>query len=369
MNTKRVWVNIAVFLGLSALLVYIGMTQLVLQQGGGKSMTIDFANAAGISARNDVTMRGVPVGAVSDVTLTPKGIARVTIQLQPDVTVPAGTKAEVTRRSPIGDLTVELSPGNGASLPDDAHIGIADTSSPPDPERTISELARVLRSVPPQDLQILVRELATAVRGRGRDLATLSEASADLPETILQVRTELKHLIETGPKVTGVFAANARTLADDLSQTAILADILRDNRFNLVHLSENGARFLQVAGELIQTEKPNIACLVSDMGTFNGTLAQPGNLQNLQNVLDLNHYFFDAVWRSVQQSSTNPYAWFRVQLLPHQEPPGRAYPSRHDAPDVYQGNACHSIYGPGVGPAGQPGPVWLANGSRLHPGH
>jgi virulence factor Mce-like protein len=362
-------VNFGVFLALSALLVYLGMTQLVLQQGGGKTMTLDFVNAAGILPRNDVTMRGVPVGAVTDVTLTPKGVARVTIRLQPDITVPGGTRAEITRRSPIGDLTVELSPGNGPSLPDHAHIALADTSSPPDPERTIAELARVLRSVPPEDLTTLVRELATAVRGRGRDLATLSEASADLPEAILQVRSRLRHLIETGPQVTGVLAANARTLADDLVQTSILADILRDRRFDLVHLSENGARFLQVANQLVASEKPNLACLVHDLGDFNARLAEPDHLQNLANVLDLNHFFFDAVWQSVQQSSTTPFAWFRVQLLPHQEPAGRAYGARRSAPDVYEGNACHSIYGPGVGPAGQPGPVWLAHGSRLHVGH
>ena len=369
MITRRVWINFAVFLGLAGLLVYLGMTQLVLQESGGRTLLLDFRNGAGILERNDVTMRGVPVGAVSDVTLSPKGLARVTIRLQPEITVPAGTTAEITRRSPIGDLTVELSPGNGEPLPDHAHLGVADTRSPPDPERTIAALARVLHSVPPDHLRTLVRELATAVRGRGRDLATLSEVSADLPEAILQVRGQLRHLIETGPKVTGVLAGNARTLADDLVQTAILADILRDNRYQLLHLSDNGARFLEVAGELIQSEKPNIACFVRDMGTINGTLAQPYNLQNLKNVLDLNHYFFDAVWQSVQQASTNPYAWFRVQLLPHQEPQGREYAHRLNPPDVFQGDACRTQYGPGVGPPGQPHPVWLARESRFHRGH
>jgi phospholipid/cholesterol/gamma-HCH transport system substrate-binding protein len=367
--TRRVWLNLGAFLAAAALLVYMGMTQLVLQPGGGKELKLEFRDAAGILARNDVTMRGVPVGAVTAVTLTPRGIAEVTVELQPGVKVPQGTQASITRRSPIGDLTVELMPGKGEPLPNDATIGLSSTHSPPDPERTIEELARVLHSVPSGDLQTLVRELATAVRGRGGDLARLSEVSADLPEKLLQVRSQLTHLIETGPKVLDVLADNAGTLADDLTQTAELADILRDNRYKLLDLSTNGARFLKVANELLAWEKPNLACFIAEMGDVNASLAEPQHLQDLVNTLDLNHYFFDAVWQSVQTSKIDGFGWFRVQLLPHQEPAGRAYGNRRDAPDVFMGNACHSIYGPGVGPASQPGPVWLANGSTLHTGH
>ena len=35
------------------------------------------------------------------------------------------------------------------------------------------------------------------------------------------------------------------------------------------------------------------------------------------------------------------------------------------APNVYPGQACRSIYGSGVGHVTQPGPVWLAYGSRI----
>jgi phospholipid/cholesterol/gamma-HCH transport system substrate-binding protein len=368
MITKRIWINVGLFLALAGLLVGWGATQLVFKSEAGRTLSLDFSNAAGILPRNDVTMRGVPVGQVTNVTLTRDGAARVTVQLQPGITVPGGTRAEITRRSPIGDLTVELTPGKGSVLPNGGQIGLADTRSPPDPEETIAVLARVLHSVPSGDLQILVRELATGVRGRGHDLATLSQASANLPEKILEVRAQLAHLIRLGPAVTGVLAQNSRTLADDLTVTADLAEILRDNRFNLVNLSRNGARFLEVANELIASEKPNLACLVRDLGTINATLASPGNLSDLESTLDLNHYFFDGVVQSVQPSRVDSYNWFRVQLLPPQQSSGRSYQPRTPPRDVFEGNACHSIYGPGVGPAGQPGPVWLANGSQLHTG-
>ena len=368
MITKRIWVNVAVFLGLAGLLIFWGATGLVFQKGGGRTFTVNFTDASGLLSRNDVTMRGVPVGQVSDVELMRGGLAHVTVALEPGISVPSGTWAEITRRSPIGDMTLELSPGRGPAIPDGGSIPMRNTITPPDPERTITLLAKVLHSVPSGDLKVLVHELATGLRGRGPDLAALNEASAQLPSKLLEARSQLSHLIRLGPKVTGVLANNSRTLADDLSVTADLADILRDNRFNLVHLSENGARFLEVAGDLISSEKPNLACLVSDFGRINATLAQPRNLTDLESTLELNHFFFDAVVISVQTSRVDGYGWFRVQLLPPQQPEGRSYPHHTPPNDVFQGNACHSIYGPGVGPAGQPGPVWLARGSSLHTG-
>jgi phospholipid/cholesterol/gamma-HCH transport system substrate-binding protein len=365
---KRVLINLCVFLGLTVLLVWYGASQLLLEKGGGKQVHVEFTDASGLGPRNDVTMRGVPVGAVKTVTLTPKGVADVVIQLQPGVEVPSGSKAEITRRSPIGDLTLDLKPGTGEDMEDGATIPVSATTTPPDPERTIAELAKVLGAVPSSDLSTLVHELSLAVDGRGEDLATLSRVSGELPARILEVRRQLDHLIRTGPVVTGVFAANAKALRDDIAQTAVLADILRDRRHDLVSLSENGASFATLYNELLTSQKANIACLFNSFGTVNAVLAEPNNLQNLKNVLELNHYFFDAVWQAVQVGHDG-LAWFRVQLLPHQEPPGREYTGRRNPPDVYGGDACRSIYGKGVGRGTQPGPVWLAAGSQLHMGH
>ena len=92
MIAKRIWVNIGVFLGLTGLLVGWGATQLVFHSENGRILRLDFADASGLLPRNDVTMRGVPVGAVSNVTLMSSGMARVSVLLQPGITVPGREK-------------------------------------------------------------------------------------------------------------------------------------------------------------------------------------------------------------------------------------------------------------------------------------
>jgi phospholipid/cholesterol/gamma-HCH transport system substrate-binding protein len=364
MLTKRVVVNAIVFAGMTALLLYIGLTHFILGAGGGSTFSITFPNSFGIQPRSDVTIRGVPAGSVESVEFNTSGTVDVEVALDEGFSVNQGTIAELTRRSPIGDITINLVPGSGQEMRDGGHIPAKDTRSPPDPEQTISVLTRVLGSVPPNYLHTVVDELAKGVKGRGEDLGSLSESGNQLPSRILQVKSQLESLIQNGPKVLDVLAENVDTLGDDITKTAILADILRDNRFELVDLSRNGANFLDVMGELLSSQKPNIACLLGDFANTNRTLAEPGNLSSLRDVLRLNHFFFDAVEQAVRPSIKDPFSWFRVNFLPPQPISGKSYPNHRPAPNAFPGGPCRSIYGPGVDADSQPN-AHLVQGSRV----
>jgi len=347
MNNTRNIVNVITFLVLSALLVYIGATKLVFHEAQASTLEAVFEDASGLLPRNDVTMRGVPVGSVKEVSLNEDGYALVTMGLQPGTEVPEGTKAEIVRRSPIGELTIELVPGEGEPLESGATIAVADTVPPPDVSRTIEVFADLLHEVPSDDLDTLVTELAHAVRGRAGDLARLADAGQDLPERLLEIKSSLDSLIRNSPELTGVFADNADVLADDITQTALLADILRDRRFDLVDLYRNGADFASVMGEILAEDKANLACMIRDFGDINQVLAKRHNLDNLAATLDKNHFFFEGANLAVRKDQ-NAWTWFRVQLLPHTEPSGRQYEPNREPPDVYTAADCVSRYGPGV---------------------
>jgi hypothetical protein len=147
----------------------------------------------------------------------------------------------------------------------------------------------------------------------------------------------------------------------------LLAELLADNRYKLLDLYRNGADFLQVAGDLIGDEKANLACLIRDFGHINSVLARPRNLRNLIGVLEHNPYFFGAVEQLVVHG-LDGYIWFRVQLLPHTEPQGRAYHPHRPVPNVFAAHACRTRYGAGVGPGTQPHRFVPAPDSRVVPG-
>lgn len=347
MKKHRTLINVMTFLLLSAALVYFGADKLVFQQKPGPTLSAEFTDASGVLPRNDVTRRGVVVGTVDDVGLTEKGV-KVDMVLNPGTEVPEGSKALIVRRSPIGELTIELDPGEGPPMANGATIPVADTVPPPDVSTTIEAMADVLHAVPSEDLTTVVNELALAVEGRAEDLARFSEASAVLPERLLEIREELVSLIENGPKVTGVFADNADVLADDITQTAGLADILKERRFDLVELYENGGDFSRIAGDFLSDEKANLSCLIRDAGTLNTALIE--HLDDIAATLDDNHFFFGAVEQLVQKDNVGG-TWFRVQVLPHTEPQARSYKPQRGVSDVFPGLGCSSRYGPGVGPS------------------
>jgi phospholipid/cholesterol/gamma-HCH transport system substrate-binding protein len=353
-------INVISFLVLSTALVYFGFTKLVVTQAKGSHINAEFADASGLRPRNDVTMRGVVVGTIADLALTENGV-NVDMELSPGVEVPEGTHALIVRRSPIGELTIELEPGQGEPLTGGSTIAVADTMPPPDVAETIRIFSDFLASVPSEDLTTVVSELALAVDGRAKDLAAFTDASLELPERLLEIEPELESLIENGPELTGVLADNADTLADDLSQTAVLADILRDRRYDLVQLYGSGAEFSRVAGDLLEDEKANISCLISDIGAVNAALAERKDL--LAATLEKNHFFFDAAEQAVQKDGRG-WTWFRVQLLPHTEPGAREYASPVGVPDVLPGQRCKSRYGTGVGPV-EKGSLQLAPGSNF----
>jgi phospholipid/cholesterol/gamma-HCH transport system substrate-binding protein len=366
LNRAKTLVNLITFVGIAAVLLYFGLTQFLFPPEKGKTVTMTTANASGLLPRSDVTVRGVPSGSVSAVTLQDDGTALVTIGLDPGVVLTEGTTANITRRSPIGDITVDLTPGQGAPLESGANIPMDRVTTPPDPAETIRALSETLGALTPEDVRVVIEELATAVRGRGDDLATFSEAGAELPERILKVRTQLESLIRTGPEVLDVLADNAPVIADDIALTATLADILRDRRFDLVSLSDNTARFAQVLGTLIADEKPNLSCLLSDFALINQHVAQPRHLRDLISVLQLNHFFFGGAEQAVQ-GSKDGLNWFRVHFLLPQHP-GEPFVPQRQRPDVQAGGACVSPFGVGVGPSSQPTGTYLSPGSELQPG-
>ena len=117
-----------------------------------------------------------------------------------------------------------------------------------------------------------------------------------------------------------------------------------------------------MANDLLVSEKANIACFLRDAGNLNTVMASSPAREDLIAALNKNHFFFDAAEEAVQKDQRG-WTWFRVQLLPHQEPAGRTYAQKRTAPHVYPGRACSSIYGPGVGAADQAG-FTLAPGSK-----
>lgn len=160
---------------------------------GRYQVTAAFTHGAQLYDGAEVTYLGRPVGKVVDMQIADQGIV-VDMSLLSDVTVPANAQAEIHSRSAVGEQYVDLvpsGPGAGGRLTDGARIPVERTSTPVEIGPLLDRVGALADSLPAKDLNVLLHETGSALRGRKDDLADLiddsgtflSAAEADLEPT------------------------------------------------------------------------------------------------------------------------------------------------------------------------------------------
>ncbi len=178
-------------------IVYVGAKYARLDNllGVGQyTVHMDLADSGGIFPNAEVSYRGVPVGRVGEMRLTPDGL-QVDLELDtggPDI--PASTRAVVANRSAIGEQFVDFQPVTDAGpfLKDGSTIPVDRTSTPVPIEDLFESVSGLTDSIPVDALKTTFTELGTALNGRGPELRSLvqsvnsftEEASENLPQTL-----------------------------------------------------------------------------------------------------------------------------------------------------------------------------------------
>jgi phospholipid/cholesterol/gamma-HCH transport system substrate-binding protein len=198
MINRRVKLQLVVFAIIAALgITYTGAKYAGLGRlfgAGGYRVSVRLADSGGIFPNAEVTYRGVAIGEVSGLRLSPDGVIADLRIHDPAPPIPADTEAVVTDRSAIGEQTVDLRPdhADGPYLADRSVIPRARTTLPPVPSDVLTDLDRLAASVPADALRTVVTELGTGFAGTGPSLGQLIDgagaftqtATAHLPQTV-----------------------------------------------------------------------------------------------------------------------------------------------------------------------------------------
>jgi phospholipid/cholesterol/gamma-HCH transport system substrate-binding protein len=252
---------------------YVGVGDRLL--GRGYLVHADFAEAGGIFPNAPVTYRGVPVGRVTAVRLHDDGV-RVDLRLHGGVRVPDDLSAVISARSAVGEQYVDLRPerDGGPYLRDGSVIPSSRTGVPVAAETLLANLEDLVGSVNPDDLAVVIDELATAFEGNESSLRTifdasdalLADANASLPETV--------QLIRDGRTVLSTQEASAGAIRQWASGLAKLAATVRAADPDLRRLlSVTPPAATQLVG-LLRDLDPTIGTLLGNLVTVNGIAAR-----------------------------------------------------------------------------------------------
>jgi phospholipid/cholesterol/gamma-HCH transport system substrate-binding protein len=204
------------------------------------TVTLELPASGGLYRFSNVTYRGVQIGKVTAVGLTPNG-PTATLSLDTSPRIPADLQAEVRSISAVGEQYVDLRPhtDSGPYLKDGSVIAARDTTIPQAVGPMLDQVSALITSIPKDKLSGLLDESFKGVNGAGYDLGSLFDSSAKVVGD-----------------VNGV-ADSTRTLVDDaaplLDSQADTTDAIRTWARSLAGVSEQVATDDQQVRTLLQT--------------------------------------------------------------------------------------------------------------------
>lgn len=229
-----------------------------------------FAASGGIFTNAEVTYRGVQIGRVGDLRLTPDGV-EVDLRIEPDRKVPRDTIAVVANKSAVGEQYVDLQPRSGGAphLRDGDVIERGDTQIPVDIQTVLLDLDRLVRSIDTEALTVLVSELGDAFEDTGPVLQRLIDSGdrlvdsleAELPDTVTLIR-QGEIVLETARDTRADFREFAQGLA-------LLSESLAEADPDIRRLLDNGVVAARELEALLKPSQRAISTLVGDLVTVN----------------------------------------------------------------------------------------------------
>lgn len=206
---RRAWHTVLAFAGAAFISSCASIDVNALPQPGksysdGHDIVIEFENTLNLPARAKVVLDGTTVGVVTNVALASHQV-NVTARIQNGVVIPSNLHASLQQATVLGDIYVALdrpqgSQPAGRALMPGARIPLAQTTSPPQLEDTIADLANFVASGSIQRIQnsIIGLNRVTPAQDTVRQISSRVAADlADLSNNIDMVDNWLSSVSET----------------------------------------------------------------------------------------------------------------------------------------------------------------------------
>jgi phospholipid/cholesterol/gamma-HCH transport system substrate-binding protein len=230
---------------------------------------LELANGGGIFPQADVTYRGVSVGRVGAVRLTPAGVEADLDISNSSPPIPADLQATVADLSAVGEQYVNLRPATntGPYLTGGSVIPRRDTQLPLPVTTLLTSVNELATSVPLGELRTVLNNLATGFDGTGTSLQALIDGQSKFIRASGAALTQTDTLIQDGQTVLSTQNAEAAAFRSFAASSRLFAQQLVSSDTDLRRLFVTGTlAAAQVAG-LITDNTPALGALIANLLT------------------------------------------------------------------------------------------------------
>jgi phospholipid/cholesterol/gamma-HCH transport system substrate-binding protein len=303
--------------GIAALVVLLGVLYVVMTAANGLpwqgayEVSLSVPDAQRLAKNSEVRIRGIRVGRISAVRLTRDGpraapLATLRLQVQRSAApLTSDTRVAVRAAATLGATYLDVVPSpRGSKIPDGGVLPYHPTGTP---SASVTDLLDVFDASTRRGFRRATRELASAVAGRGIDVnQTIANLAASLPDlrivldrladphtqTARLVRglaTALSAIDATGPQLTGVVSAGAKTLQAIAHARSALGSAIAAAPAATAHATTALSELTPVlndAGAIARSLRPAVRRLPHTARTLTAALrAGPRGLGALRGVL------------------------------------------------------------------------------------
>ncbi|MHC9290865.1 MlaD family protein [Mycobacterium sp. LTG2003] len=233
-------------------------------------LTVQLPESAGLLPNQDVTLRGVPIGRVQQLDITPSGVNAV-VNVKSTVKIPESSGVRVSGLSPAGEQYIDFVPDSdrGPFLADGSVIALGKATVPVSLAELLANADGALAQTDTAKLELIRRELSLSDAGPQK-LADIIDGGTFLLSTIDSVLPETSSLLRSSRSVFTLVAdknAGIDVASDNLSESFAGINRMRDGYRRLTNQApgtltsvdnlfiDNSDTMVQLLGNLTTTSR------------------------------------------------------------------------------------------------------------------
>jgi phospholipid/cholesterol/gamma-HCH transport system substrate-binding protein len=304
----------------AALFGMLALTIHPLRFGDHRTVKALFTDASGLADGDDVRAAGVKVGRVSDIEISGRTHALVTMELTDPPPLTTSTGAVIRYRNLIGQRYVALTqgtptndgtgaPASGTPLHDGATIPLARTRPALDLDVLFNGFKPLFAALSPKDVNELSGEIIQVLQGEGGTIDSLLAHTASLTSSIADRDAVIGRTVDNLNAVLGTVQSRDQQLGELITQLHRFVGGLADDR-EAIGESLTGINALTTdTAHLLKVARPPLKDDVASLDALATTLNDPENTKVFEHFMD--------TWASKvnQISRTATYgSWFNFYL-------------------------------------------------------
>jgi phospholipid/cholesterol/gamma-HCH transport system substrate-binding protein len=241
-----------------------------------------FSEAGGLSAGNSVTVSGIKVGSVSDVSLH-NGDAMVTFVMRGNVPLGSDTTAHIRTGTLLGERVLTLeSAGSGTLHPLDV-IPVSRTGSPYSLTEVVSDFTAYAEGTNTAGLNQSLDTLSATLNQIAPQLGPTFDAVSRLSKSLNDRNASLADLLKSASSVTGILSERSQQVNKLILNSDDLLEVLAGRRQEIVQLLAATSTVAQQLTGLVHDNESKLAPTLKRLNSVTAVLEK--NRDNLEKAL------------------------------------------------------------------------------------